>query len=748
MQHADLFAAASSTPSKVSRLTAVARRLATKLEAGSAITRQDLGRLMTDEFDGSDAQGLWSMRDAYDALEVAQAITVQRQHAPATLATAPATIARLEATAASLPTQTYRSEDQVARQQFSTPAPIAFMAACACYATPADVILEPSAGTGMLAAWLPRGARLVLNEIDDQRAGLLADLFSAPVTRYDAEHIDDHLDPALRPSVILMNPPFSRSESRGDDRHAGARHLRAALLRLAEGGRCVAIMPAWFSPTRSGSDGYAAVTRILAPRVDILIRGSVFAKHGTSVDVRLLVFDKVGAAVETERRATDKADEVLLALEGLDRPKPSTAAAVVRRPALPIRNPGTGGLLGSLRAGRPLMPAPARADVDQTAIPLAYDVLPSPRPAEQPVGIYVPYRLARVDIAGASPHATALVESIAMASIVPPVPTYCPKLPPRAAAALSDAQLETVIYAGQAFERDLPGKHRPNEAGTLLEAHDEGSRYRQGYFLGDGTGAGKGRQVAGVILDQWSQGHRKAIWISKSTALLEDARRDWTALGGVAVDIQPIDGFPLGSPIGMSSGVLFLTYATLRSQRHDAASRLKQIVDWLGRDHEGMIVFDEAHCMANAAGTETKFGTQKGSEQGLAGVRLQNLMPRARVLYVSATGATDIANLCYASRLGLWGEGTAFSTRETFMTEMTEGGIAAMELVARDLKAQGLYAARALSFAGVEYEMLEHALTPDQIEIYDAYADAWAILCAAAHKTAYREEAIMRRNAA
>jgi hypothetical protein len=71
-----------------------------------------------------------------------------------------------------------------------------------------------------------------------------------------------------------------------------------------------------------------------------------------------------------------------------------------------------------------------------------------------------------------------------------------------------------------------------------------------------------------------------------------------------------------------------------------------------------------------------------------------------------------------------------------------------MELVSRDLKALGLYQARALSFAGVEYEILKHDLTAEQIAVYDTYADAWGILCAAAHKIAYREEAIMRRNAA
>jgi hypothetical protein len=79
-------------------------------------------------------------------------------------------------------------------------------------------------------------------------------------------------------------------------------------------------------------------------------------------------------------------------------------------------------------------------------------------------------------------------------------------------------------------------------------------------------------------------------------------------------------------------------------------------------------------------------------------------------------------------RLGLWGPETAFANREQFISSIRQGGIAAMELVARDLKATGLYMARALSFAGVEYEILRHELTPAQIEIYDTYANAWSII--------------------
>jgi hypothetical protein len=46
------------------------------------------------------------------------------------------------------------------------------------------------------------------------------------------------------------------------------------------------------------------------------------------------------------------------------------------------------------------------------------------------------------------------------------------------------------------------------------------------------------------------------------------------------------------------------------------------------------------------------------------------------------------------------GEGTAFPDRTSFIARIREGGIAAMELVARELKAMGVYTARALSYAG------------------------------------------------
>ena len=85
-------------------------------------------------------------------------------------------------------------------------------------------------------------------------------------------------------------------------------------------------------------------------------------------------------------------------------------------------------------------------------------------------------------------------------------------------------------------------------------------RFRRGWMLGDGTGCGKGRQVAAIILDHWLRGRRRALWLSASDKLLEDARRDWAAIGGSEADIIPLGKFRQGAEIPQETGILFATY--------------------------------------------------------------------------------------------------------------------------------------------------------------------------------------------
>ena len=262
---------------------------------------------------------------------------------------------------------------------------------------------------------------------------------------------------------------------------------------------------------------------------------------------------------------------------------------------------------------------------------------------------------------------------------------------------------------------------------SLAKENDaDAVQFRKGFFLGDGTGSGKGRQAAGIILDNWLRGRRKAVWISKSDKLIEDAQCDWSALGQEKLLIVLQSRYRQGTPIRIAEGILFTTYATLRSsEREGKSSRLKQILDWLGQDYEGVILFDEAHAMANAAGEKSERGDKAPSQQGKAGLRA---LPSARIVYVSATGATGVQNLAYAQRLGLWGSDFPFANRADFVAAVEAGGIATMEVLARDLKALGLYIARSLSYEGIEVEIIEHELSAEQIRIYDAYAEAFQII--------------------
>jgi hypothetical protein len=324
------------------------------------------------------------------------------------------------------------------------------------------------------------------------------------------------------------------------------------------------------------------------------------------------------------------------------------------------------------------------------------------------------------------PHPDEIFETSSLSCLAPPKPTYqlrmCSQTIIRGL--LTNAQLEAIALACAQHEMRLPV-----------------SGERSGFFLGDGPGVGKGRSAAGLIFENFLHGRRKALWFSVSTDLIADARRDLDEIGAGKVACCSLRTVPVTQKLQgvMQEGVYFSTYSLLVS----SSSRIDQIVEWCGgTSFSGVIVFDEVHKAKNfgvgaeelACNRKPRFKRRKAADvcdsddtddvvkgiacsgratkTALCVAELQQRLPLARILYVSATGASEAKHLLQLSRLGLWGPHTCFDSSDDFVKCIKRGGMGAMELVAMHLKASGQYLSRSLSFRSATFELInvEHSL--------------------------------------
>ncbi|XP_009595784.1 protein FORGETTER 1 isoform X2 [Nicotiana tomentosiformis] len=360
----------------------------------------------------------------------------------------------------------------------------------------------------------------------------------------------------------------------------------------------------------------------------------------------------------------------------------------------------------ALRPPPPPLPPMPQEEVNEVAIEVEREEDEGGMAGET----FMDYRPPKLSIG--PPHPDPIVETSSLSAVQPPEPTYDLKIKDdlESSNALSCLQIETLVYACQRHLQFLPN-------GT-----------RAGFFVGDGAGVGKGRTIAGLIWENWHHGRRKALWISVGSDLKFDARRDMDDVGAMCVAVHALNKLPYSKldskSVGIREGVVFSTYSSLIASSEKGRTRLQQLVQWCGPEFDGLVIFDECHKAKNlvpeAGGQPTRTGE--------AVLEIQARLPQARVVYCSATGASEPRNMAYMVRLGLWGVGTAFLNFRDFLGAMEKGGVGALELVAMDMKARGMYVCRTLSYKGAEFEVVEVPLEAKMQDMYKKAAEFWAEL--------------------
>ncbi|KAM9118460.1 protein strawberry notch homolog 1 isoform 1-T1 [Pangshura tecta] len=310
-------------------------------------------------------------------------------------------------------------------------------------------------------------------------------------------------------------------------------------------------------------------------------------------------------------------------------------------------------------------------------------------------------------------HPDPVVETSSLSSVTPPEVWYQTSISEESIdnGWLSALQLEAITYAAQQHETFLPNGDRA------------------GFLIGDGAGVGKGRTIAGIIYENYLLGRKRAVWFSVSNDLKYDAERDLRDIGAKNILVHSLNKFKYGKISSkhngsVKKGVIFATYSSLIGESQSGGkykTRLKQLLHWCGDDFDGVIVFDECHKAKNLC----PVGSSKPTKTGLAVLELQNKLPKARVVYASATGASEPRNMAYMNRLGIWGEGTPFREFSDFIQAVERRGVGAMEIVAMDMKLRGMYIARQLSFSGVTFKIEEVLLSQNYIKMYNKSVKLW-----------------------
>lgn len=591
----------------------------------------------------------------------------------------------------------HRTSQSILLQQYSTPAPIGYLAGIFCEIDKLQFnggfAFEPSAGNGLLTI-AAKPERVYVNELDNFRNRNLKTQGFANVWQRDATK--PFFDVQQTFMAVMTNPPFGKMETEvmfDTFPIKPLEHVMAlrALGCMADSGKAAIIIgghTTWDEKGRIIAGKNRIFFNYLYSRyhvADVInINGAkLYSRQGTSFDVRLILINgrkqTVSGAAPVYNPDKDREvktfDELFeRVMDAKEIKKPMKPMNDLEREAMLLQQ-----LFGIDGLGAPYEPASESCVVLNTQVPdsMAFETRQAVLSIKEEVG---------GDIDNFVRHRLKYPNKAALCKV------------------LSAEQIDAVAMAIY-----------------NIEARS------QGMIIGDQTGIGKGRVAAAMIRYAVNQGV-KPVFLTEKANLFSDIYRDLSAIGSghlkplivnskeSKTDIKDEDGeiiYQAPSPTEQQSIIssravpaqydfVLATYSQFNSpeKKPEKPNFLRAIADG------NIFIMDEAHNSSGSSNT---------------GEFLQGVVSKTKgVVFLSATFAKRPDNMpIYAMKTSI---ADCNMSKDDLVEAITRGGVALQEVLSSQLVAEGQMVRRERSFEGVEVNYLsldtkseEHRAIADNI---------------------------------
>ncbi|MFW5531604.1 MAG: DEAD/DEAH box helicase family protein, partial [Segatella copri] len=183
---------------------------------------------------------------------------------------------------------------------FPTPEPLGYKMVEWAGLGEGDSVLEPSAGHGAIARYVPKTNEMVSIE-PSQSLFTKLQLKAGGLGRKFLNNTFENYALNNKHDVIVMNPPFGKAGA------LAIQHVDKAFKHLDEGGRIVAIIPR--GSTDKKFDNWYNEQKNVAMRAEVNLPDILFQQAGTRVACRVVVLDKISdAALRSKEGYPEKID--------------------------------------------------------------------------------------------------------------------------------------------------------------------------------------------------------------------------------------------------------------------------------------------------------------------------------------------------------------------------------------------------------------------------------------------------------